>query len=151
MSQSSASIFLNQPISDDIDYEQWWKEPYPKYQSKYDNVYYYYDKAKEEECNKIDIQTGITLAQIDKKELNDEEKEQKSIIQCYDNSKPIYISPMTNLYHANMLFRQLIDFEIDYNNKNKNSYQTIYPVFRKNFYEFCKRYSKNNNIKGKKV
>jgi hypothetical protein len=63
----------------------------------------------------------------------------------------VLIYPNTNRYHANMLFRQLIDYSIDNNfmydiydaglNEHK-SYTLLNKTFKESFYKFCYMHSK---------
>jgi hypothetical protein len=137
-SKRSLRIFLNEHIKD-INYDSWWFHYYPYYESKYTDQNLYYD-INTRYNTRLDAYTGYIVTLLDHINMNDEEHAQYKYTQIYD-SGPMYISPMSKLYHADMLFRKLIDYEIDYNIQNKHSYQTLYPNMMRRFYKFCKKYS----------
>jgi hypothetical protein len=133
--------FLNKMITNcEYDYNEWWKNKIPFYESISNDVYTYYDTGYEEWSNLIDLSNKLNILSSNI-QSTDEENEIDYYTQHYTIAKPICINPMSNLYHANMLFRKLIDEENAYNYKT-NTYSSITTDMRTSFYKFCMEFTK---------
>jgi hypothetical protein len=68
----------------------------------------------------------------------------KSYIETY-NSKQILIKPNTNRFHANYIFKQLVDYclvnKLTYPYDNISNKLLVEPDLKTEFYKFCKKYS----------
>lgn len=72
-------------------------------------------------------------------------------INALPNQIDIKIPPHTNRYHANFLFKQLVDYGVrnnliykiyDPKDKKWHKFPLVHPVFKDAFYNFCYRYTK---------
>ena len=79
-------------------------------------------------------------------DVNDIDEQNKISNENQSYTDYIYIEPNTNQYHANMLFRRLIDYSIDnnftysiYDDKNNDYIQCdlMDKTLKKSFYKFC--------------
>ena len=110
------------------------------------NKQLYYDDINDIDFNANDEILSQIITNMTDTEL-DENPELKKLNEYMDH---ILINPDTNRYHANLLFRQLIDFshENDFNYKIYNDITNEYDKknllnksMKKSFYEFCYNYS----------
>jgi hypothetical protein len=130
------------------DKKKWWEYKYPLYTSLYTCSDLYHTKNDDMYIDGIDTYTGLIIQTFIENKLNLDKESIKihEHTQKYDD-KLVFINPTKNLYYFDMLFRQLIDFDLQYSHKNEKAYNMINNNFKKKFYYFCFKNSyKNNNV-----
>ncbi len=139
---SKLDSWLNSKVSDNtLDKYTIGEYSLRPYYSKYDEQCYYIKNDSDMEMNDKIQQFGETSETNETNETNE-----TSETNIYNDH--IFLYPNTNRYHANYLFRQLVDVSYDNNfnytvyNKNgknieHNYFNLIDVTFKETFYQFC--------------
>ena len=112
------------------------------YQSKYCKEAYYESKndidVNKDDLFLKDILSGLNSNSLDEKDIPND------ILDELEYKDHIILNHKKNHYHANTLFRKLIDYTIDHD-ITCSSYDTDAYIFdlymKKSFYKFCQKYS----------
>lgn len=118
--------------------KKWWDKTYPMYKSMYENSSVYYNNSDDACVDDVDVYSGlITQTFIENNLILDKEYSNINLYtQKYDD-KLVFINPVKNLYYFDMLFRELIDFDMEYVKNHKKSYNMVDSDFKKKFYMYC--------------
>ncbi len=141
---SKLEVFLDKTLVHDNN--NWWKNKFITHQNESGDYNDYYDETSTDHKTSENLICKELINNPHNNELTDEEVSIMNFSQDFENSESLFIHPMTNRYHANILFNGLIDKDIHHIEKDIVKTRTIYPDMRQSFYEFCQKFTSNVNV-----